>query len=459
MENLMLGPVPGRQGASATKAGITAELPTESGGSPAKKTFLDAFVAAAPGPAEPAGSDEANAPVETATDDTKAQDAEGEPMPDMDEPSEPWSALTPHKAGGMPITAPSERHGRTEKARASSLQTTGSAPAAGAHEPSERGRGAALDGFGVPDMARAMPPMPDDAVSDGPGAGITHATKPVDPTAASDQAQPARTGQDAPEINAATNMQQERKTLPENRLETLGRVTPEADQRPNPPSDIAGRHGLSDSSARAAASAADARALPSERPGAAGFDPILAANANPDPDIPSAQEQALRPGEAAPVLRGVEWSEAQGLGAAIPRPATDSVQVQRAEIPRHVSLQIAEAVQRGGDTTVELTLNPAELGRVRISLSGADAGMMVSITAERPETLDLLRRHIDMLAQDFRDLGYDTAEFAFGRGGDGPTPGQGDTSGRREGSDAEPDVAQGHIVRAGVLTDRVDIRV
>ena len=45
---------------------------------------------------------------------------------------------------------------------------------------------------------------------------------------------------------------------------------------------------------------------------------------------------------------------------------------------------------------------------------------------DRPETIDLMRRHIDQLAQDFRDLGFSDLSFSFGH----------DDSARYGGSDA-----------------------
>jgi flagellar hook-length control protein FliK len=55
--------------------------------------------------------------------------------------------------------------------------------------------------------------------------------------------------------------------------------------------------------------------------------------------------------------------------------------------------------------------------------------MAVTITTERAETQDLMRRHIDMLAQEMRELGYKNVGFSFeGRGGGDhesqTTPGQ-----------------------------------
>ncbi|MDP3341304.1 flagellar hook-length control protein FliK [Frigidibacter sp.] len=75
--------------------------------------------------------------------------------------------------------------------------------------------------------------------------------------------------------------------------------------------------------------------------------------------------------------------------------------------------QLAEAVARFPDRPVELTLSPEELGRVRLTLSTSDAGLVLAVSAERPETLDLMRRNIDQLARDFREIGFSDLSFSF----------------------------------------------
>lgn len=84
------------------------------------------------------------------------------------------------------------------------------------------------------------------------------------------------------------------------------------------------------------------------------------------------------------------------------------------ELGAAVIRQIADSVTRGGERAVELTLSPEELGRVRLTLTTTDQGVTVSVQTERPETLDLIRRNIDHLARDFRDLGYSSIGFSFG---------------------------------------------
>jgi flagellar hook-length control protein FliK len=84
-------------------------------------------------------------------------------------------------------------------------------------------------------------------------------------------------------------------------------------------------------------------------------------------------------------------------------------------LPHGLSARLAETVARFPDRPVVVTLSPEELGRVRMALTTTDGALTMVVHADRPETLDLLRRHIDTLAQDFRDLGFENLDFYFGR--------------------------------------------
>lgn len=110
----------------------------------------------------------------------------------------------------------------------------------------------------------------------------------------------------------------------------------------------------------------------------------------------------------------LEWSVSKPHGFTVPVAAggADSM------VPRHDTIQNAaryavEILAREPGKPVEIALNPEELGRVRISLSTSEAGVTVLVTSERPETLDLLRRNIDQLSQEFLRLGYEQASFEF----------------------------------------------
>jgi flagellar hook-length control protein FliK len=91
----------------------------------------------------------------------------------------------------------------------------------------------------------------------------------------------------------------------------------------------------------------------------------------------------------------------------------------KAGIPQHIPRQLAEIIHTGGGKSVDVALSPEELGRVRLSISQAEGGLVVSVQAERPETLDMLRRNIDQLDQELRLLGYADPGFSFSHeGGD-----------------------------------------
>jgi flagellar hook-length control protein FliK len=136
-------------------------------------------------------------------------------------------------------------------------------------------------------------------------------------------------------------------------------------------------------------------------------------------------------------------------------------------LPQHVMRQLSSAFRSGAEKSAELLLNPAELGRVRISLVTAETGITVNIVADRPETLELLRRHSDQLAQEFLDIGFETTAFAFGHntgGGDqarthGRNP-EAQASGPTR-SEAAGDAIPGSqaAVDSIIDLDRVDIRL
>lgn len=80
--------------------------------------------------------------------------------------------------------------------------------------------------------------------------------------------------------------------------------------------------------------------------------------------------------------------------------------------PRHVIQQILDQVQfRSG--AVDVTMTPEELGRVTLSLALQDGAVHITIAADRADTLDLIRRHSDLLMQEARSAGYSSVSFGF----------------------------------------------
>ncbi len=76
--------------------------------------------------------------------------------------------------------------------------------------------------------------------------------------------------------------------------------------------------------------------------------------------------------------------------------------------PRAVLAQITVAAREAPEdrSRIEIRLDPAELGRVQISLTETEHGLRASVSAERPETLELLRRHSETLTRELSSAGY-----------------------------------------------------
>lgn len=152
---------------------------------------------------------------------------------------------------------------------------------------------------------------------------------------------------------------------------------------------------------------------------------------------PTLQHAAMTVAELHVRARGLAGSEGRDIAALdaestaalresqITSPSRDGLSglnspVHRGDTARAISGQMVAALQSspgGGD--VEIALNPKELGRVSIVLTNRDDGMHLAIAAERPETLDLMRRHISVLTGEFQKLGYRDLSFDLGTSPDG----------------------------------------
>lgn len=125
---------------------------------------------------------------------------------------------------------------------------------------------------------------------------------------------------------------------------------------------------------------------------------------------PSEGETGYAPviGSAAPahplILSLSEVTSGERFPPLLPRTETPSPQAQ-----------IVAAITTGSKQTVELLLSPEELGQVRIDMSHDAERLVVSISAERQETLDLLRRNADQLVLDLRMTGQGGVSLSFGR--------------------------------------------
>ncbi|MDP3960970.1 MAG: flagellar hook-length control protein FliK [Pseudorhodobacter sp.] len=135
----------------------------------------------------------------------------------------------------------------------------------------------------------------------------------------------------------------------------------------------------------------------------------LAFSPTPSP----ATDPSASAGEAVPAL-------AQILATPI-APSTTASALPFTPHSKPLAATLIEHARNGGTESVELSLAPEELGRLRMSLQPEGDGMRVLLSAERPETIDLMRRHADQLAQEFRQAGFSGATLSFGQWGAGGT--------------------------------------
>ncbi len=82
------------------------------------------------------------------------------------------------------------------------------------------------------------------------------------------------------------------------------------------------------------------------------------------------------------------------------------VRPQTPLLAQHVAQQLSVSLRQPTDQVTEMSLDPVELGRVRIIVTAHDQTVTMTVTADRPETADLMRRHVDVLLQEFKALGY-----------------------------------------------------
>ena len=107
------------------------------------------------------------------------------------------------------------------------------------------------------------------------------------------------------------------------------------------------------------------------------------------------------------------------VGAVASQPSAGPISPPSGHVPAAVAQQLAAAMTAGKDKSVELALNPVELGRVRMSIRSQDHVLALFIQVDRPETADLMRRHVDTLSAEFRQMGYSDLTLDISTGNEG----------------------------------------
>jgi hypothetical protein len=136
-----------------------------------------------------------------------------------------------------------------------------------------------------------------------------------------------------------------------------------------------------------------------------------------------AESSGVMAGESANAATPVSVQTGLAIPAAVSPPLATLVALhhpkslsqadKRPDVP--VRVQIVQAIGSGGAQVTELRLAPEELGHVRIDMRHEGERLVMVVSAERPETLDLLRRHAPDLVADLRTTGHQGLDLSFGR--------------------------------------------
>ena len=217
-----------------------------------------------------------------------------------------------------------------------------------------------------------------------------------------------------------------------------------------------------------------ARVAPGGDGSAAGVDDVAPAPDRPGPDAPRGGERAPSSGSgpdaavvgrlgAGPGPTGPNGAGEPGAAAArgadvAPAPIATSAQAPlpadgvRSLLPSPVHAVLAQMgtlstapPTAGAPRRTVLTLAPAELGRIQFVASGDGGAVTLTVSVERPETLELIRRHGDLLE---RAAGEGPVRLRLEGGGVDGSGAEARTGGGAGGPDAEHRRAPPHGTRA-----------
>lgn len=149
-------------------------------------------------------------------------------------------------------------------------------------------------------------------------------------------------------------------------------------------------------------------------------------------------------------------------GGPAPAAATQADAAMRStiETARHTAQQIAARAVDLGHGRLELSLSPAELGKVDMLLQDGENRLTLFISAERPETMDLIRRHISLLEQELRQMGLGTLSLELGNGGSTESgPGHGSDSRRSTHGAAPAPALPPERTPSRIAGDHLDLRM
>ena len=88
-------------------------------------------------------------------------------------------------------------------------------------------------------------------------------------------------------------------------------------------------------------------------------------------------------------------------------------------LPPNLPADLLRLAQAGPHGPVHLTLRPEELGTLRFEMTRQAEGMHIHLAVDQPATLDLLRRHADLILAELRQSGFAGLTLSYGQDGGG----------------------------------------
>ena len=135
--------------------------------------------------------------------------------------------------------------------------------------------------------------------------------------------------------------------------------------------------------------------------------------------LPAPRPEVERQLPARPVLPAATMDAAVGSLSPVHAPLAHRVEAGApppAPTPvLPVPLQIVQAAVDVGSGVTEVRMSPEELGLVRLEVRSDGDRLVMNVSAERQDTLDLLRRHADQLAAELRNAGHQGLDLSFSR--------------------------------------------
>ncbi len=88
--------------------------------------------------------------------------------------------------------------------------------------------------------------------------------------------------------------------------------------------------------------------------------------------------------------------------------------------PSTIITQIVHQLHQNPAGTVEINLHPKDLGKLHFEMIPKGEGMSVTLSAEQPQTMELLRKGADQLLQELRNAGFVGSTINFDQWGQRP---------------------------------------